>query len=143
MGRGRRGNGRRVSRAVRSRINYKPHSSSPLPNPFGLVEDRRRFDPNRFYTPKNVWGKPNRIYSNPLARLYRNFRATKVAVRKLRKPIKVDWHLRERIGFVNPMFTMVCIRRKIRREVLHALGLKNKGRGGSPRKRNQFTKVRC
>lgn len=46
--------------------------------------------------------------------------------------------------FANPRFVVRCIRRKVRKEVLHAL--KKTGKGAGPRRRPRFTeasKVKC
>jgi len=45
-------------------------------------------------------------------------------------------------GFRRPPNIMECIRRKIRREVLHALRLKKSGRGGS-KKRDWRSDIKC
>lgn len=49
---------------------------------------------------------------------------------------------RARMVFGAPRHVMICVRRKIRDEVLHALGKTGKG-SGRPRRRNQYSKVRC
>lgn len=53
--------------------------------------------------------------------------------------------LSPRIRFARPSDIAVCLRRKIRREVLHALNLKPKkhGRGGAPRRRNLWSGIKC
>lgn len=45
-------------------------------------------------------------------------------------------------SFNVPGRVMVCVRRKIRREVLHALGRAGKG-GGKKRRRNEWSNVKC
>lgn len=45
-------------------------------------------------------------------------------------------------AFQNPPQVMICVRRKIRREVIHALGLGGAS-GMVPRRRNPFSEVSC
>lgn len=59
-------------------------------------------------------------------------------------------HLSRRVGFQFPWQVMICIRRKRRREVLHALNVAGRifragGGGGGFRRprRNRFSEVRC
>lgn len=56
----------------------------------------------------------------------------------IRSPVRVSWH---GVGFRDPTSVMICIRRKIRREVMHALGAAG-GRVRRPR-RNFYSNVRC
>jgi len=71
------------------------------------------------------------------------FRAPHAAVRKATRSVigpgfaQVRAALPDRIG--------ICVRRKIRREVLFALNIKSRGRrgGGKRRHRNQYSKVHC
>lgn len=46
------------------------------------------------------------------------------------------------VRFVVPRTVAVCVRRKERREVLHALG-KVRKRGGGTRRQNYFSKIKC
>lgn len=59
-------------------------------------------------------------------------------------------HISRRVGFQHPWQVMICIRRKRRREVLHALDIAGRrfrsgsGGGGWKRpRRTQFSEVRC
>lgn len=46
--------------------------------------------------------------------------------------------------FAVPNMVAICLRRKVRREVLHAFKLTRKsGRGGSPRRRNFYSQLGC
>lgn len=48
------------------------------------------------------------------------------------------------IRFARPRDIAICVRRKMRREVLHALRLTSKvGRGGAPRRRNAWSGIKC
>jgi len=58
--------------------------------------------------------------------------------------VYADDHLSRRVGFSHPWQVIVCVRRKRRREVLHAL--RKTGRGGSKQRkprRNFWSEVRC
>lgn len=46
------------------------------------------------------------------------------------------------VGFSRPNIISICIRRKARREVLHALRRTKSGRGGG-RRRNRWSMVKC
>lgn len=128
------------------------------------VEDRRRWDPNsRWPTPKNVRGLHTRIVVVPeghkLARhlTYGGRYRLGDLQKRWRNVYQVrDWSERDvydrhggkqrvtplgvrtvpkRIGFHMPWQVIVCVRRKRRREVIHALhGLNRKGGGGRARK---------
>lgn len=47
------------------------------------------------------------------------------------------------LGFVAPQKVVVCVRRKTRKEVLHALGYTGRGRGGGKKRFNHYSKVHC
>lgn len=47
------------------------------------------------------------------------------------------------IGFRNPLGVAVCVRRKMRREVLFALGGQKKGSSARFRRRSRFSNTRC
>lgn len=46
------------------------------------------------------------------------------------------------MGFPHPKHVLICVRRKIRDQVLHALGKTGKG-SGRPERRNENSKIRC
>lgn len=50
-----------------------------------------------------------------------------------------------KVSFITPKAVAICLRRKVRREVYFALGLKKKkGKGGGkPRRRNHYSSVSC
>lgn len=82
------------------------------------VQDRRRFDADPH--------KPARKTSGSKA----TFRALHNA------PMQV-------IGFEHPKRVLICLRRKARREVLHALKKTGRGHGGGRKRRNAYSNVRC
>lgn len=63
----------------------------------------------------------------------------------IERPVQRLERLPERVAFAIPRKIAICVRRKIRKEVLHAYKLVNKGRGGSgrPRQRNEWSAVKC
>lgn len=125
----------------------------PLPltpmAPFSLplLEDRRQFHPEgpvrpprsfdhystvKIHEPKNrSAAKRTRTYS-PSSDLWDN----------PRKSTRNRRAASQEIGFSAPDRVAICIRRKRRREVLHAL--RKTGRGGRVRRRlNHYSKIRC
>lgn len=66
------------------------------------------------------------------------------AYRKIVKPkTKQKRYSYDKIRFVSPRRVVVCIRRKIRQEVLFALGKTGKGSGGGPKRYNENSDIRC
>jgi hypothetical protein len=94
--------------------------TSPTPKPtLSLLDDRRQWHPER-------WGRP-------VVGLRRA--ATRLVVGKSPK------RLPPTLAFMDPRRVVVCIRRKMRREVLHALG---KGGGGNRRPtRKPTSEIQC
>lgn len=96
--------------------------------PLSLLEDRRRFHPERDLRPAlSFFGKP------------------RLVVRKARKAparsrMTAFSGLSHRIGFQVPKRVAICVRRKERREVLIA-----NGAGGSrkPKRRNYWSSIQC
>lgn len=86
------------------------------------VEDRRRWSPEEYVPYKRITGGPVRY---------------KAVANRRSAPKEVPMY----IGYMNPGSVVVCIRRKIRREVMHALGVAG-GRVGPP-KFNESSMVRC
>lgn len=105
------------------------------------IEDRRVHDPRGLDRPaRDVHG-----------RAIRPLRPKAVVVRAAGgKPVKARKSIRNilntvphRLQFAQPMKTVVCLRRKMRQEVLHALG--KTGRGARRRKprRNWMSSISC
>lgn len=92
-----------------------PLKVSPLRQIGRFVEDRRIWHPAR-------WGRPVLGFRRAATRLV-------VAPKPMRD-------LSARIAFADPRRVLVCLRRKVRREVIHALG---KGGGGNRRPRRKPT----
>lgn len=84
------------------------------------VGDRRRYYPNR-----NLL-RPAHAFKSEAKRL--------VVGRTMQSPVR----------FAIPRYVSICVRRKMRREVLHAFKLTHKsGRGGGKRRRNAYSGIRC
>lgn len=107
-------------------INTAPAIRSPLIE----VEDRRNWHPQ---------------VTNLMDAPVRSSRRARVPL-QLAKPLK-RWGKPHRFNFSRLQFSspkqvLVCVRRKVRKEVLHAL--KKSGRGGNRRRRyNSLSQVRC
>lgn len=82
-------------------------------------QDRRRYNPSRVTPVKTLNGKPARFNHNRLGTLYQN-----------------PWQL------LRPDKVGICVRRKTRREVLHALRRTGKG-SSSKRKYSPTSYYRC
>lgn len=103
---------------------WTPRTVSPL----GDVEDRRRFHPDDYF---QSWHETDGRMGGPL----QVARPSKILKRAMR-------YMSSQVQFAAPEKTIVCVRRKARKEVLHAL--KKTGRGGNkPPKRNWLSDVKC
>lgn len=108
---------------VRPTRRYRPRPAyKPIRIPLLQIEDRRLWHPDPTRPAKTTSGLPR----------YRLID---------RQDVKTS--RRARISFASPHKMVICIRRKIREEVLHAL--KKTGRGVSRRKprRNNYSNVEC
>lgn len=106
-----------------SYLSYRPLRPIDL----SVFEDRRKFYPS---TVRGLGGRPALSFS-------RKAFADKV-LDKPSKPFRYPDVFRFRV----PNMVVLCVRRKIRREVIHALDLTRKGAGGSKR-RNEWSNVKC
>ncbi len=93
------------------------------------MEDRRTFHPDRNRPFRSFFRVMHRLGSfSPKTRRSRIYRR----------------QIRERIGFVDPRFVLVCVRRKIRREVLMALGEGRGGRGSQKKAHwSEASRLKC
>lgn len=105
------------------------------------IEDRRVFHPEPIAPARVFSGPKARITLRPPApaKVKRSVRARNV--QKMQQGL-IPAMPREQHAFTNPNEVMICLRRKIRREVLHALKMKRSGRGRKKR-RNYHSDVRC
>lgn len=99
------------------------------------VEDRRTFWPTTYPTD---W-EPARRLSGAPARLtvYPRLNPTKKIALRPFKSVGLPF----RIGFDRPTSVLVCVRRKQRREVLHARG--RTGQAVRPGRRNVYSSITC
>lgn len=105
------------------------------------IEDRRRFIP-----------EAARLVRRPLAYAFqeaaRVVATSKVALRQplkpRQKPFKtINLTFRDKLVFKHPQHVIRCVRRKERREVIHALRLTGKGSGARHRRRDEWSNVGC
>lgn len=120
----------RVKRGVSNTANQRLLSTfSPfqrLPGQLDLFEDRRLFTPDPL--------PPAKSFNTPHHRLT----IPKSKARSFSRPGPVPHQL----GFAAPEKVLICVRRKIRKEVLHAY--KRTGRGsGRPNRRGPFSDIHC
>ncbi|AXH73383.1 MAG: hypothetical protein [Microviridae sp.] len=115
------------------------------------VEDTRRWDPLEVvnaperpgivrYAPRTVGGGRARVIIGKTQP-----RGSQTPWRDAFQTLKQVYALPHRIGFQTPHLVPLCIRRRIRKEVLHALGMTGKGHGGAgkPRKVDETSKITC
>ena len=86
------------------------------------VTDRRTYHPARVFRPVQVSGTPGH---------------------RLRVPHKFKPQLPWQLAFHDPKRIAVCVRRKVRAQVLHAFRLTGKGSRARSRKRNQYSSISC
>lgn len=119
-----------------------------FPDSLRLYEDRRAWHPEGAHAPAR--GFRNTLHRLKIAEPTRS--RTESVRRRIYRPFtqstKGLWkNLRTAIAFVNPDKTIICVRRKIRREIAHALGFAGRGGGGSgknrPPKYNEYSKIHC
>lgn len=115
----------------RSQGNFTDFSDYSVPFP---VTDRRIFNPEKRFSRPAVRfsGRPARVIA-PQARKARLARS-----RGFSSPFFTGASL----AFANPRSVAVCVRRGVRREVLHAKGVAG-SRGLRRPKRNHFSSIRC
>lgn len=109
-----------VATAARRMPPIQPLRLSPLPSLI-QYEDRRTWHPD-----------------GPLRSVFA-FRRSARRVIDRANPL---WHARAALHFADPSRVVVCLRRRIRREVIHALR-KNGKRGQKRPKRNFYSAIGC
>lgn len=112
----------------------------------GVTADRRTYHPEGRVRPAlTTSGTPARVTASPVRQ--RGFSLPSRSSPKLGKlakrvvPKSTTKPAREMFGFKAPKRVWICIRRKMRRQVLHALK-RTRGVSGK-RKRNYYSNVRC
>lgn len=100
-----------------------------VPSPVTLVEDRRFYNPLGSYAPARSLNRRSRLV------------IVSPNVNKSR-PVS-SFRVPSAIGFDVPSRVAVCVRRKQRKEVLHALKFTGKGSGGGKHRRTYWSGVSC
>lgn len=111
-----------------------------LPENLTEVEDRRRWDP------EVLWGSPAftpRTFSRSVARI--GVANNRNRPSKARGAVFSPWSFPAyQLGFKNPAKVVLCVRRKIRREVLHARHVAGRSpKTFRPRRRGWFSSIGC
>lgn len=88
--------------------------------------DRRRYHPQTLFRPADAMTRS----------------ATRLLIDKLGNNIRRQM-LTPMVRFAEPHKVGICLRRKIRREVIHALRLKRKVGKGGKRKRHPYSSIKC
>lgn len=90
-----------------------------------LLEDRR------FFRPEGVLARPRAFFSPP-----------RIVVRNANRRQVTGLSVPSALGFDVPHRVAICVRRKQRREVIHAKRLTKRGAGGA-KHRNWWSEIRC
>lgn len=104
-----------------------------------MVEDRRQWAPGGQRTPRDAVGRPARIIHAP-QRQRPHGPAGKAKSPSLNA--RVNWTPRASFRFETGAKVLLCVKRSIRRQVLHALKKTTAGRGLKKR-RNEWSLIRC
>lgn len=99
----------------------------PTPAEYRLVEDRRTYHPLEFFRPARVFSGADAPASVPSPTPRNKPRA----------------FLAHGLKFPVPNEVLVCVRRKQRKEVLHAFKKVGRGRGGGRKRRNWWSAISC
>lgn len=100
-----------------------------VPSSLSLIEDRRFFHPLVDVAPaRSFRARPRLVVHSP--NVNRNAVRNKFAVPS-------------GIGFDVPRNVVICVRRKSRKEVLHALKFTGRGSGAGKKRRNYWSDVSC
>ncbi|UDN67880.1 hypothetical protein [robinz microvirus RP_165] len=98
-------------------------------NFYDPIGDRRRYRPDKSIAPPHAFNRAaTRLHIGQLGRSLR-------AISRGKLP--------SRVRFAVPNLIALCLRRQIRREVLHAFHRTTRGHGGGRRKRNFWSDVKC
>lgn len=103
-------------------------SARVVTSPLSLIQDLRSWDPE----PAT---RPALTFSGQVATVGA-YSPKKVTARSRKM-------LANAIGFHAPSQVLICVRRKRRKEVLHALFKTGRGSGRGRKRFNQFSKIRC
>ena len=101
-------------------------------NQLFLFEDRRSFNPESIYAPARSFSKTRHRLIIP--------RVAKAPARG--RPKQLELFPPAHIGFRAPEKVLICVRRKMRKEVMFATGKAGKAGQKKPR-RNEYSEVHC
>ena len=104
----------------------RPIVTPPPPKPLRLLEDRRTFHPDKMTRPAGAVTK----------------KATRLRAGRSSSISRPHGPLPHHVGFSIPKQVAICIRRKIRKQVLFAKNKTRKG-SGSRRNRNEWSDIVC
>lgn len=110
------------------------------PAKLNTISDQRRWAPGGREPPRDISGRSARISHKPkMSPLVRRGPGG--------KPLQSSSSVFRKLETGMPRFaaaakTVICFRRKARREVIHALKLQRSGKG-SPKRRSQWSDVQC
>lgn len=117
-----------LSKLLRSPARVSSPVRVHLPTVLAEVEDRRTYHPERAT-------RPARYFSGPTHRL-------KIAEPKKTRSLPGLYQPSPIVAFESPKNLPLCVRRKQRREIIHAL--KKIGKGArARRRRNDFSNISC
>lgn len=103
-----------------------------VPSSFSIIEDRRLFHPLGDFRPARSF------LARPRPRLV----IADVNVNRGRRKV-TPYKVPSQIGFSVPRDVVVCVRRKQRKEVLHAFKFTGRGSGSGRKRRNYWSDVSC
>ena len=110
--------------------------------PLNLYEDRRFYHPEGIFAwPQSLVSKVPRVDETDFER-WKRISKPKRRLNWAEESRKSLVRARIRIGWDNPWKMIICLKRKVRREVMHAMGLAGASRFKKPRW-TQFSYVRC
>lgn len=124
----------------------RPYNGTPE---FGLVSPSpRRFtplSPVRFSSPVVLRMEDRRTFHPAGPRMRPAGSVLRGDSRWVARPTRLFSDVSARVGFAVPKRVAICVRRKQRKEVLHALNFHGKGSGGVSRRRRrtEFSNVDC
>ena len=126
---------RRQGRGASRHRYYAPSPGRVMPlaqplrlSPLSLYEDRRTWHPD----------------DARIVQAVRSVFAFRRSAKRIIDRANPMWHARSALSFADPSRVIVCLRRKIRREVIHAFKKNGKGGRGQKRpKRNFYSAIGC
>lgn len=127
---------------------YRPNLRAPLISNFSLLGDGRAYHPAGKARPLLVTERGAANYVAPTKRQFeREEEVIRRGIEKAKRPVNVDWKKSSRksslseLAFSMPSKVVICAKRKIRRQILGALGVF--GNLVAPPKLNLYSRIRC